>query len=146
MSMLGTIFKMANSPPRITARRGGRAIKKILRSIRFSRGRGGVPIDGTRNTTPAPSIKEASRHFLGDAATPPRGDARRGIRSFQYETPNLSLSRPRWTRLSTISATLTWTAVPRRRGNLAVSKSFQFIHTFFSRHQQPKFLVQTPPV
>src|SRR5262249_2773270 len=26
--------------------------------------------------------KEASRHFLGDAATPPRGDARRGIRSF----------------------------------------------------------------
>src|SRR5262245_25081817 len=31
--------------------------------------------------------KEASRLFLGDAATPPRGDARRGIRSFQNETP-----------------------------------------------------------
>src|SRR5262245_23288368 len=30
--------------------------------------------------------KEASHHFLGDAATPPRGDARRGIRSFQNET------------------------------------------------------------
>jgi hypothetical protein len=30
--------------------------------------------------------KEASRHFLGDAATPPRGDARRGIRFFQNDT------------------------------------------------------------
>src|SRR5215831_16381561 len=40
--------------------------------------------------------------FLGDAATPPRGDARRGIHSFQNETPNhISLSQPRWTRLST---------------------------------------------
>src|SRR5262244_2768082 len=30
--------------------------------------------------------KEASRHFLGNAATPPRGNARRGIRFFQNET------------------------------------------------------------
>src|SRR5262244_3124063 len=30
--------------------------------------------------------KEASPHFLGDAATPPRGDARRGFRSFQNDT------------------------------------------------------------
>jgi hypothetical protein len=30
--------------------------------------------------------KEASRHFLGDAATPPRGDARRGLRFFQNDT------------------------------------------------------------
>src|SRR5262245_57057159 len=29
---------------------------------------------------------EASRHFLGDTATPPRGDARRGIRFFQNDT------------------------------------------------------------
>jgi len=35
LSKLGTIFKKANSPPRITARRGGRAIKKISSSIRF---------------------------------------------------------------------------------------------------------------
>ena len=27
--------------------------------------------------------KEASRHFLGDTASPPRGDARRGIRFFK---------------------------------------------------------------
>src|SRR5262247_3310152 len=59
---------MANSPPRITARRGGRALKKILRSIRFLRGRGGVPIDGTRNTTPAASIRRLRTIFL---ATPP---------------------------------------------------------------------------
>jgi hypothetical protein len=26
------------------------------------------------------------RHFLGDAATPPRGDARRGLRFFQNDT------------------------------------------------------------
>jgi len=30
--------------------------------------------------------KEASHHFLGDAVTPPRGDARRGIRSFENDT------------------------------------------------------------
>jgi hypothetical protein len=30
--------------------------------------------------------KEASRHFLGDAATPPRGDARRGLRFSQNDT------------------------------------------------------------
>jgi hypothetical protein len=27
--------------------------------------------------------KEASHHFLGDAATPPRGDTRRGIHFFK---------------------------------------------------------------
>src|SRR5262245_39250259 len=116
-SKLWTIFKMAHSPPRITARRGGRAIKKVSRSIRSSRGRGGAPIAGTRNNHPGGVHKEASRFFLGDAATPPRGDARRGIRSFQNETPNhISLSRPRSTRLSTTSAILTWTDVPREEG------------------------------
>src|SRR5262245_59428817 len=59
---------MPNSPPRITARRADRAIKKISRSIRFSRGRGGVPIDGTRNTTPAASIRRLRTIFL---VTPP---------------------------------------------------------------------------
>jgi len=54
--------------PRITARRGGRAIKKILRSIRFLRGRGGVPIERTRNTTPAASIRRLRANFL---VTPP---------------------------------------------------------------------------
>src|SRR5215813_1800703 len=68
LSKLGAIFNKANSPPRITARRGGRAIKKILRSIRFLRGQGGVPIERTRNTTPAASIRRLRAIFL---VTPP---------------------------------------------------------------------------
>src|SRR5215470_14059826 len=94
-SCTGAIFNKANSPPRITARRGGRAIKKILRSIRFLRGQGGVPIERTRNTTPAASIRRLRAIFLGDAATPPRGDARRGIRFFQNDSkPQLSRGFP----------------------------------------------------
>src|SRR5262244_1829925 len=68
LSKLGAIFNKANSHPRITARRGGRAIKKILRSFRFLRGQGGVPIERTRNTTPAASIRRLRAIFL---VTPP---------------------------------------------------------------------------
>src|SRR5215831_16440697 len=100
LSKLGAIFQMANSPPRITARTGWCS----------------DPWDKEHH--PGGVDKEASRHFLADAATPPRGDARRGIRCFQNETPNhISLSRPRLTRLSTTSATLTWTDVPHEEGN-----------------------------
>src|SRR5262245_1312342 len=42
--------------------------------------------------------KGASRHFLGDTATPPRGDARRGIRFFQNDT-SCSKGGPRLNRL-----------------------------------------------
>src|SRR6476646_7225656 len=63
----------------IAARRGGRAIKKISRSISLSRGRGGFPIESTMNTTPSARATVASQHLLDRAATPPRGDARRGI-------------------------------------------------------------------
>src|SRR5262245_40901210 len=78
---------MANSPPRITARRGGRAIKKVSRSIRFSRGRGGVPIAGTRNTTPAASIRRLRAFFL--VTPPPLLTAMRGgeFALFKNETP-----------------------------------------------------------
>ena len=49
--------------------------------------------------------KEASRHFLGDAATPPRGDARRGIRFFQNDTSKPHMfSWPLWTGVRTISS------------------------------------------
>src|SRR5258705_11488395 len=41
---MATMSRAGHSPPCITARRGGRAIKKISRSIRRSRGRGGFPI------------------------------------------------------------------------------------------------------
>ena len=115
LSKPGTIFKMADSPPRITARRGGRAIKKILRSIRFSRGRGGVPIAETRNTTPAASIRRLRAIFL--VTPPPLLAVMRGgeFALFKMRPLNhISLSRPRCTRLSTTPATLTWTDVPRR--------------------------------
>jgi hypothetical protein len=58
---LGAILKKAKSPPRITARDGGRAIRKISRSIRLSLGRDGVPIAATRNTIPAASFLEISK-------------------------------------------------------------------------------------
>src|SRR5215510_3258475 len=99
LSKLGTIFNKANSPPRITARRGGRAIKKILRSIRLLRGQGGVPIERTRNTTPAASIRRLRAIFL---VTPPPLLAvmRGGDFALLKMAPNLdSLSRP-WYDLS----------------------------------------------
>src|SRR5262245_55593115 len=40
---------------------------------------GWCPDGSTRKTTPAASASEASRHFIDDAATPPCGDARRGL-------------------------------------------------------------------
>src|SRR5438046_9769938 len=60
-------------------RRGGRVIKKLRPSLRWTRGRGGFPIENKRKTTPAASALVASQHFLDDAATPPCGGARRGI-------------------------------------------------------------------
>src|SRR5438445_7677365 len=64
--------------PCITARRGGRAIKKISRSS-ADREAGVVFRWMQRKTTPAASASVAARYFLDDAATPPCGDARRGI-------------------------------------------------------------------
>jgi hypothetical protein len=58
--------------------------------------------------------KEASRHFLGDAATPPRGDARRGLRFSQNDT-----SKPQ---MVVSAAKLTWTHVPHEEGNAAQCK------------------------
>src|SRR5262245_25420016 len=113
---------MAISPPRITARRGGRAIKKNIAQHPLFARTGWFSDRWDKEHHPGGVHKEASRHFLGDAATPPRGDARRGIRPFQNMTPNhIPLSRPRWARLSTTSATLTWTDVARRRGKQASS-------------------------
>src|SRR5690348_5294816 len=84
-SKLSAIFKMANSPPRITARRGGRAIKKYRAASAFARP-GWCPDRWDNEHLPGGVDKEAAHHFLGDAATPPRGDARRGIRFFQNDT------------------------------------------------------------
>src|SRR5436189_2319606 len=63
------------SPPCITARRGGRAIQKISRSIRLSQGRGGFPMN-PKGKPPRLRLLRWLRHiFFDDAATPPCGSA-----------------------------------------------------------------------
>ena len=66
------------SPPCIAAR-GGCVIKKISRSLRSRRSRGGFHFGFNRKTTPASLSAEALRYFLDRSATPPCGDARRGL-------------------------------------------------------------------
>src|SRR6266581_6820112 len=85
-----------DSPPCITARRGGRAIKKNIAKpplIAAKRKRvsaqpqemtGWFSDENKRKTTPSASASVASRHFLDDASTPPCGDARRGVAPFQF--------------------------------------------------------------
>jgi hypothetical protein len=90
-------FGRAHSPPCITARRGGRAINKMSRSIRDREAGVVFRLSTQRKTTitasryrarasrPAASISVASRNLLRDAATPPCGNARRGIcRSYTF--------------------------------------------------------------
>src|SRR5262245_37761466 len=116
---------MANSPPRITARRGGRAITKVSRSIRFSRGRGGVPIAGTRNATPAASIRRLRAFFL--VTPPPLLAAMRGgefaLFKMRPKTTYRCLGRARRGSQPT-SAILTWTDVPREEGWLRHQEDF----------------------
>src|SRR5262245_59078310 len=49
----------------------------------YGRRRGGVPCPIDRNTTPSSRKADAAQYFLDRSATPPRGDARRGIRHFE---------------------------------------------------------------
>src|SRR4029079_16307941 len=51
----------------------------MLRSHISSRRRGGVHCRFDRKTTPSSREADASRYFLDRSATPPCGDARRGI-------------------------------------------------------------------
>src|SRR5207249_7875917 len=64
---------------RITARRGGRAIQKISRSIRLSRGRGGFPMNPKGKPPRLRLLRWHRQIFFDDAATHPCGSARRGI-------------------------------------------------------------------
>src|SRR6476660_1622309 len=70
----------------------------MLRSHISSRRRGGVHCRFDRKTTPSSRKADASRYFLDRAATPPCGDARRGI-------------------CLTDNSRLIWTVLPRRRGH-----------------------------
>ena len=73
-----SIVMRCHSPPCITARRGGCVIKKISRSHRSRRSRGGF-LFIHRKTTPASRSEDAARHFIDRSAIPPCGDARRGM-------------------------------------------------------------------
>src|SRR5437763_15156807 len=61
------------------ARRGGRAIQKISRSIRLSRGRGGFPMNPKGKPPRLRLLRWLRQIFSDDAATLPCGGARRGI-------------------------------------------------------------------
>src|SRR5262249_16800328 len=50
----------------------------------YGRRRGGVPCPNDRNTTPSSRKTDAAQYFLDRSATPPRGDARRGITPFHF--------------------------------------------------------------
>src|SRR5438034_1674228 len=76
-------FERAYSPPCITARRGGCVIQKISRSHRKPTQPGWFSFCINRKTTPSSRSADASRHFIGRSATPPCGDARRGIRPLE---------------------------------------------------------------
>jgi len=47
---------------------------------------------GVNKEAPRHLFKEAPRHLFDDAATPPRGDARRGMRRFKMTPPNPHLA------------------------------------------------------
>src|SRR5262245_43575198 len=104
LSKLAAIFNKANCPPRITARRGWPSDQENIAQHPLSRGRGGVPIDGTRNTTLAASIRRLRAIFL--VTPPPLLAVMRGgeFALFKMRPPHISLSQPRWTRLSTTYA------------------------------------------
>src|SRR5262249_40439058 len=86
VALRGVILKRANSPPRITARRGGGVTKK-WREASWSMPLGWCSLSHRPEHHPALAKADATRYFLDRSATPPRGDARRGIRS--HERPNL---------------------------------------------------------
>src|SRR5438876_8828424 len=85
------------SPPCIIARRGGCVLKKMLRSHRTDAAGVVFLCVLNRKTTPASRSAEASRHLFNRSATPPCGDARRGIRSIPIRShvygPALQLDR-----------------------------------------------------
>ena len=145
------------SPPRsasaaarsLKRRRGGRAIQKISRSIRFSRGRGGVPIERTRNTTPPASIRRLLHHLFNDAATPPRGDARRGMSPFQNDASKTTSRVPATldARLNDFREANLDRCVPSQRGECALRDTMRraFWHSFHAAFQSNRKKSPTSP-
>src|SRR5215471_11604007 len=93
MCVRGVILKRANSPPRITARRGGGVTKKTARSLLIDAA-GVVFLVPSIGTPPRPRESDAARYFLDRSVTPPRGDARRGISLIQNITASFQTPGP----------------------------------------------------
>jgi hypothetical protein len=104
-----------DSPPCIAARRGGRAIKKYREASAFREDGVVFPIDSTRNTTPAASIRTLRDIPL--MTQPPLLAVMRGGESpLQKAAQNSSdLFRPHWT-----SVYASPSQYPLRRRNLRV--------------------------
>jgi hypothetical protein len=68
-AVFGVSFEKANSPPRITARRGGGVVNELMRSFHIDAAGVVFLIPSHRNTTPASREAEAARYFL--IARPP---------------------------------------------------------------------------
>src|SRR3989442_15757606 len=69
--------------PLLASPQGGEAAssRKFRVATEADAAGGGFPFVFNRKTTPASRSADASRNLLNHAATPPCGDARRGIRS-----------------------------------------------------------------
>src|SRR5437660_4256513 len=114
---LAAVFNKANSPPCIAARSGVRAIKENIAKHPLLARTGWFSDRTNKEHHPGCVNKDASRHFLDDAATPPRGDARRGM-ALSKGHPETGPSRhdPCGCAFTANSAMLIWTAVPREEG------------------------------
>src|SRR5262245_20676964 len=78
----GLIFEKSEFPSSHRREEGWRHQEKGAKPP-YGRRRGGVPCPSYRNTTPSSRKADATRYSLDRSATPPRGDARRGIRHFE---------------------------------------------------------------
>src|SRR5262245_41675614 len=99
---VGAIFRKANSERSRKCRAGSAFRRDAQTRQRAASRKDGVVFRSMGQGTPPRRrrIWRLRTIFLGDAATPPRPDARRGFALFKMTPLNhISLSRPLWTRL-----------------------------------------------
>src|SRR5262245_56455192 len=79
----GSYFEKSEFPSSHHREEGWRRHQENGAKPPYGRRRGGVPCPIDRNTTPSSRKADAAQYFLERSATPPRGDARRGIIHFE---------------------------------------------------------------
>src|SRR5881296_3482616 len=89
MKVLANRSRAGYSPPCIKARRGGCVIKKYCEATEADAAGVVFLVVLIRKTTPASLSADASLHFIDCSATPPCGDARRGMRSIPIQSYGL---------------------------------------------------------